>query len=91
MDRPTAAALLSHSFLRTVFDRVIDARSVKLRDLAQPGSRKDVSEALKQLTAAGLVAEKPEPIEDRNTYYATAKGLGAQRLLRQIDSKFDQL
>jgi len=88
MDKPTADALLSQTVLRKVFDRVVNTRPyIRFSELAQQASRDEVSRSLEQLKATGLIVEHPRPIQDFNTYHASARGIGAHRLLCQFENQ----
>jgi DNA-binding transcriptional ArsR family regulator len=74
----TALAALADPTRRAVFERLRSGpRSVKAIAHGMPVSRPAVSQHLKVLKEAGLVADRPEG--NRRVYYVDPDGLGALR------------
>jgi len=76
-----------------VFHTVADARKIALKDLwdsVEGSSKEQVSESVKQLSKAGLIAEVPSSLEDFSTYYVTADGLTAERQIGRLDPRLLQ-
>src|ERR1043166_6685362 len=74
----TALAALADPTRRTVFERLRSGpRSVKALAQGMPVSRPAVSQHLKVLKEAGMVADRPEA--NRRVYYVDPEGLGALR------------
>jgi len=74
----TALAALADPTRRAVFERLRSGpRSVKVIAQGMPVSRPAVSQHLKVLKEAGLVADRPEG--NRRVYYVDPDGLGALR------------
>ncbi len=74
----TALAALADPTRRTVFERLRSGpRSVQAIADGMPVSRPAVSQHLKVLKEAGLVADRPEG--NRRVYYIDPEGLGALR------------
>ena len=74
----TALAALADPTRRAVFERLRSGpRSVKVIAQGVPVSRPAVSQHLKVLKEAGLVADRPEG--NRRVYYVDPDGLGALR------------
>jgi DNA-binding transcriptional ArsR family regulator len=74
----TALAALADPTRRAVFERLrAGPRSVKAIAHGMPVSRPAVSQHLKVLKEAGLVADRPEG--NRRVYYVDPDGLGALR------------
>jgi len=78
MTYTTALAALADPTRRAVFERLRSGpRSVKVIAQGMPVSRPAVSQHLKVLKEAGLVADRPEG--NRRVYYVDPDGLGALR------------
>jgi DNA-binding transcriptional ArsR family regulator len=78
MTYDTALAALADPTRRAVFERLRSGpRSVKALAHGMPVSRPAVSQHLKVLKEAGLVADRPEG--NRRVYYVDPDGLGALR------------
>ena len=78
MTYATALAALADPTRRAVFERLRSGpRSVKVIAQGMPVSRPAVSQHLKVLKEAGLVADRPEG--NRRVYYVDPDGLGALR------------
>jgi DNA-binding transcriptional ArsR family regulator len=74
----SALAALADPTRRAVFERLrAGPRSVKMIAHGMPVSRPAVSQHLKVLKEAGLVADRPEG--NRRVYYVDPDGLGALR------------
>jgi DNA-binding transcriptional ArsR family regulator len=74
----SALAALADPTRRAVFERLRSGpRSVKMIAHGMPVSRPAVSQHLKVLKEAGLVADRPEG--NRRVYYVDPDGLGALR------------
>ena len=87
MTYETALAALADPTRRRVFERLKSGpQSVGVIARRMPVSRPAVSQHLKVLKEAGLVAERPEGT--RRVYYIDPNGLGALRLW--LDQFWDQ-
>ena len=73
---------------RKIFDLVVEEKSIKLGEiLERVGAgplNQEVLESLKQLEQAGLIEHQESAIQDWNSYYVTAKGLGTRRRIKGI-------
>jgi hypothetical protein len=85
---PYVAAVLSDKVVQNVFGAVLKNRSMLLKDIKDEvgnvASKEDVLGAVQTLRNADLIGEKAAGIADFNTYFVTANGLGAERVLRSV-------
>jgi hypothetical protein len=89
----TLSALLANGVVVSVFKEVLKNRSALFRDVVNSVGRKsnlpshtaktEVENAVLLLKDADLIRENTAPIEDFTSYYVTAKGLNAERQLKQ--------
>ncbi len=95
---PNIAVLLTDKFVQQVFKEILKNRSVRRKDIRvsiggnesvqAPLAEGVIDAAVKTLKNAHLIQERRSPIEDFNTYYVTAAGLGAEQQLRRLERGF---
>jgi hypothetical protein len=91
LDTLNLATVLSSDLPKNVFKEILKNRSALFKDIRASVSEnqlpnvgvKEIERAVKTLVDASLVKERSAPIEDFNTYYVTADGLGVERMLRR--------
>jgi len=76
----------------SVFKAILANRSMVLKDILKTLSIKgtapkqeDIEKAIKSLEEKALIKESQAPIADFNTYYVTADGLEAGRVIRKLN------
>lgn len=75
-------ATLSDPMNREVLHTIAAGRAVRLGQLMIRGERSRVLQAIGILKGAELIKETPSPIEELKTYFVTASGLQADRMVR---------
>jgi hypothetical protein len=82
---PDLSFILSDRVVLNVFDKILQNRTVLLKDLIGDVdgdvTTEQVEGAVKTLEAADLIRERQADISDFNSYYVTAQGLMAGRQL----------
>jgi len=82
---PDLSFILSDRVVLNVFDKILQNRTVLLKDLVVDVdgnvTTEQVEDAVKTLEAADLIRERQADISDFNSYYVTAQGLMAGRQL----------
>jgi hypothetical protein len=84
---PAMVLLTGDVVLKSVFGKILKDRSVMFKDIVESVARppEQVEVALSRLKNENLIEESTAPIRDFNSYYVTAGGLDAERVLRNVD------
>ena len=91
-------SMLAVPTVRLVFEQVVKNRSIRLGELIERVRPKvdrenveemlrELKETLNKLKDAELIKEKGSAIEEFNTYYVTANGLEANREVKRVVSR----
>lgn len=76
-------ATLSDPLIKEILHTIVKRKSVEFRQLTSPPVDKNKAlAALEILKQQELIKETPSPIDAFKTYYVTASGLKADRLIR---------
>lgn len=75
--------LFANSNIRKVFEKILEARRIQLRDLTETvGDKDEVNDAVRILTDKHLIETTDSPVSDFATVYPTSEGLSIARRLK---------
>jgi hypothetical protein len=86
MNADAVTLLVSDSIARKLFDLIVERKKVRFGELVDPQgpTPESAEKTLTLLKNEELIGEVPGSLRDWNTYFVTAKGLGASRALRRL-------
>lgn len=75
-------AAISDPLIKEILHTIVKKKSVEFRQLAAQTNPQKALAALEILKQQELIKETPSPIDAFKTYYVTASGLKADRLMK---------